>query len=191
MDKKLIIGLGNPGKNYEKNRHNIGFMCIDKLCQVYGISLDQQKEKTLWGSGVINNKKVFLAKPLTYMNVSGHSVKYLMNYYKIPLENVIIIFDDFSLKFGKLRFRAQGRAGGHNGIKSIISQLGIEFKRLKIGVGEPVEHMAVSDYVLSNFSKNELKDIGDLLDYLPSLTDLFLADNVEDLLQKAGEFSLA
>ncbi len=134
----LIVGLGNPEKKYDKTRHNIGFDTIDALADKYNISMNEKKHKALCGTGVIDGVKVLLAKPQTYMNLSGDSVAEIVNFYKIdPEEEMIVIFDDISLAPGNIRVRKKGSAGGHNGIKSIIARTGTQnFMRIKVGVGE-------------------------------------------------------
>ena len=153
----LIVGLGNPGKQYEHTRHNIGFDVMDALAEKYNISISEKKHKALCGKGVINGVKVVLAKPQTYMNLSGESVAELVNYYKMdPEEEMIVIYDDISLAPGNLRIRKKGSAGGHNGIKSIIAHLGTTvFPRIKVGVGEKPKNYDLADYVLGHFSKQE------------------------------------
>lgn len=153
----IIVGLGNPGKQYEHTRHNVGFDTIDVLAERYRISVDAKKYKALYGKGMIEGNKVILAKPQTYMNLSGESVRELIDFYKIDeAEELIVIYDDISLEPGQLRLRAKGSAGGHNGIKNIIAHLGgQEFKRIKVGVGEKPKGYDLADYVLSRFSKEE------------------------------------
>ena len=152
----IIAGLGNPGKQYAQTRHNVGFDTIDILADKYNISVDTKKHKALCRKGMIEGQKVVLAKPQTFMNLSGESVRELMDYYKCDLSDLIVIYDDISLDVGKLRIRAKGSAGGHNGIKNIIVQLGTqEFTRIKIGVGEKPAKMDLADYVLGRFSKEE------------------------------------
>ena len=152
----LIVGLGNPTKQYEGTRHNVGFETIDRIAAENQIRVEEKKHKALYGSGYIEGEKVILAKPQTFMNLSGESVRELSDYYKIPAENIIVIYDDISLDVGKLRIRAKGSAGGHNGIKNIIAHLGTqEFTRIKIGVGEKPAKMDLADYVLGHFSKEE------------------------------------
>ena len=135
---KIIVGLGNPTSQYVGTRHNIGFAVIDELSKEYNIAVDTKKHKALCGKGVIDGQKVILAQPLTYMNLSGESIRELVDYYKIdPESELIVIYDDINLAPGKLRIRAKGSAGGHNGIKNIIAHLGTEkFYRVRIGVGE-------------------------------------------------------
>ena len=156
-DMFLIVGLGNPGKQYEHTRHNIGFDVMDALAEKYNISISEKKHKALCGKGVINGVKVVLAKPQTYMNLSGESVAELVNYYKMdPEEEMIVIYDDISLAPGNLRIRKKGSAGGHNGIKNIIANLGTSvFPRIKVGVGEKPKGYDLADYVLGKFSKED------------------------------------
>ena len=152
----VIAGLGNPGREYEGTRHNVGFMTLDALADKYNIDVREKAHKALIGKGVIEGQKVILAKPQTYMNVSGESIRALVDYYKIVQEELIIIFDDISLEPGQLRIRKKGSAGGHNGIKSIIAHLGTqEFTRIKVGVGEKPPKMDLADYVLGHFPKEE------------------------------------
>lgn len=151
----LIVGLGNPGKEYEHTRHNVGFDIIDLISEKYNIDVNRKKFKGMYGDGKINGEKVLLLKPTTYMNLSGESVREIIEFYKIPNENIIVIYDDISLEVGRLRIREKGSAGGHNGIKSIISNLGSEvFPRIKVGVGQPSKEELVS-FVLGKFSKED------------------------------------
>lgn len=153
----LIVGLGNPTKQYEKTRHNIGFDVMDALAYKYNISISENKHKALCGKGVIEGMKVVLAKPQTYMNLSGESVAELVNYYKLdPESELIVVFDDISLEPGNIRIRKKGSAGGHNGIKNIIANLGSSvFPRIKVGVGEKPKGYDLADYVLGKFSKED------------------------------------
>ena len=153
----LIVGLGNPTKQYEKTRHNIGFDVMDALADKYNISISENKHKALCGKGVIEGMKVVLAKPQTYMNLSGESVAELVNYYKLdPESELIVVFDDISLEPGNIRIRKKGSAGGHNGIKNIIAMTGTQnFMRIKVGVGEKPKGWDLADYVLGHFSKED------------------------------------
>ena len=153
----IIVGLGNPESKYNGTRHNIGFSAITALADANNISLDMKKHKALCGKGVIAGQKVLLAEPLTYMNLSGESVRELVDYYKVdPTDELIIIYDDINLAPGKLRIREKGSAGGHNGIKNIIAHLGTqEFPRIKVGVGDKPKGMDLADYVLGHFSKED------------------------------------
>ena len=153
----LIVGLGNPTAKYEKTRHNAGFDVIDAIADKYGIELNLRKGKAFCGTGYIEGQKVMLAKPQTYMNLSGDSVSALVNFYKLdPMEDLIVVFDDISLVPGNLRIRKKGSAGGHNGIKDIIAKTGTDqFARVKVGVGEKPKKYDLADYVLSRFPKDE------------------------------------
>ena len=159
----LIVGLGNPGKKYETTRHNAGFMCIDKLAQEENVDVKKVKFHALIGECYIEGHKVIVMKPQTMMNNSGQAIKECATFYKIPPENIIVIFDDISLEPGKLRIRRKGSAGGHNGIKSIIAHLGSEnFPRVKIGVGaKPHPDYDLVDWVLGSFPKDQLKLINE------------------------------
>ena len=162
----LIVGLGNPGKEYEKTRHNCGFRAIDVLADKLGCKVDKGKFQGLYGQVTREGRKLYLLKPLTYMNLSGRSVLQLSAYFHIPPQRIIVLFDDISLEPGRLRIRADGSAGGHNGIKSIISELGSQdFPRVKIGVGgkaHPEQDLA--DHVLSGFSASEEKALSAALE---------------------------
>lgn len=152
----IIIGLGNPGRKYTATRHNIGFDAITRLSDDYNIPLDYKKHKAVCGKGRIADKKVILAQPQTYMNLSGESVRELIDFYKLTPKDIIVIYDDISLDVGQLRIRERGSAGGHNGIKSIISHLGgQEFPRIKIGIGEKLKGSDLADYVLDRFTEEE------------------------------------
>ena len=161
----LIVGLGNPGKQYEHTRHNCGFRALDILAGKLGCKVDKGKFQGLYGQCVYEGKKLFLLKPQTFMNLSGRSVLQLSAYYSIPPQRIIVLFDDISLPVGRLRCRADGSAGGHNGIKSIISELGSQdFPRVKIGVGgKPHENADLADWVLSGFTSSEEKALLDAL----------------------------
>ena len=152
----LIAGLGNPTREYEKTRHNVGFSVIDVLADKYNIDVSDRKHKALCGRGVIEGEKVLLLKPQTFMNLSGESIREAVDYYKIDPEDIIVIYDDISLDNGQIRIRAKGSAGGHNGIKNIIAHLGGQvFPRVKVGVGEKPSKYDLADYVLGHFSKEE------------------------------------
>ena len=157
----MIVGLGNPGKDYVRTRHNCGFRAIDLLAQDLNCKIDKGRFQGLYGQTTYNGAKLYLLKPLTYMNLSGKSVKQLCSYFHIPPQRVIVLFDDISLPVGRLRIRSDGSAGGHNGIKSLIQELGSQdFPRVKIGVGaKPHEQQDLADWVLSNFSATEEKDL--------------------------------
>lgn len=155
----IIVGLGNPGKDYQNTRHNIGFDVIDALAEVAGIPVIEKKHKAIIGKGVLDGQKVILVKPQTYMNLSGESVRDVIDYYKIDEEQeLIVISDDISLDVGMLRVRKKGSAGGHNGLKNIIQHLGHDtFMRIKMGVGEKPKGYDLADYVLGHFTGEERK----------------------------------
>ena len=155
----IIAGLGNPTKTYEGTRHNIGFDMIDAIADKYNIDVTTKKHKALTGKGRIDGVPVILAKPQTYMNLSGESIRSLVEYYKIdPEEELLVIYDDISLEVGQLRIRRKGSAGGHNGIKNIIAQLGTDtFQRIKVGVGEKPKGYDLAAYVLGHFHGEDLE----------------------------------
>ena len=155
----IIVGLGNPGKDYQNTRHNIGFDVIDALADMAGISVIEKKHKALIGKGVIDGQKIILVKPQTYMNLSGESVRDVIDYYKIDEEQeMIVVSDDISLDVGMLRVRKKGSAGGHNGLKNITQHLGHDtFMRIKMGVGEKPKGYDLADYVLGHFTRDERK----------------------------------
>ena len=173
-DTWLIVGLGNPGKEYERTRHNCGFRAVDILADKLGCKIDRAKFQGLYGQATYKGKKLMLLKPMTYMNLSGRSVLQLSAYFSIPPQRIIVLFDDISLEPGRLRIRADGSAGGHNGIKSIIQELGSQtFPRVKIGVGaKPHPDYDLADWVLSSFSAQEEKA---LTVSLPNAADAALA----------------
>ena len=162
----LLVGLGNPGENYARTRHNVGFRVIDRLAAQLGVKVDRAKFRGLYGQGSYMGLKLILLKPQTFMNNSGLYVMDAARFYKLPAERVIVLFDDISLDVGRLRVRADGSAGGHNGIKSIIGALNSQsFPRVKVGVGaKPHPDYELADWVLSNFTKDEEKLLAPVLD---------------------------
>ncbi len=156
----VVIGLGNPGKEYTNTRHNVGFDTIDLLASRNNIKINKIKFKSVYGEGYIGGEKIILLKPQTYMNNSGMAVLDLYNFYKLPMENMIVIVDDIDIEFGTIRVKKKGSAGTHNGLKSIIYHLkGDDFPRVKIGIGKKKEGQDLADFVLSKFSKYERMDI--------------------------------
>lgn len=159
----LIVGLGNPGSQYEDTRHNIGFKIVDNIAKEYNIEINRQKFKGMCGEGFINGEKVILLKPTTYMNLSGESVREVVDFYKLSNDDVLVIYDDISLDVGRIRIREKGSAGGHNGIKSIIAHLGTDiFPRIKVGVGQP--NVDLVNYVLGKFTKEEMEVLNESID---------------------------
>ena len=160
----IVVGLGNPGAKYENTRHNVGFIAIDLIAKKCGVEINKLKYNALISTCTINDTPVLLMKPQTYMNNSGQAVTQAMSFYKIPPENVVIIFDDISLDVGKMRIRSKGSHGGQNGMKNIIALSGTDvFPRIKIGIGQkPNPHWDLADWVLSKFNDNELKSIDEM-----------------------------
>ncbi|MCI5700691.1 MAG: aminoacyl-tRNA hydrolase [Lachnospiraceae bacterium] len=163
----LIVGLGNPGREYEKTRHNVGFDTIDELVEEYRIDQSGVKFKAMYGKGMIGGEKVILMKPLTFMNLSGEAVRGMVDYFKINVkEELIVVYDDIDLEPGHVRIRAKGSAGGHNGMKNIVRMLGTqEFTRVRIGVGAKPKGWDLADYVLSRFSKEDRALIEEAIDH--------------------------
>lgn len=181
----IIAGLGNPGKEYEKTRHNAGFAVIDELASKHNIDIDNLKFKGMLGKGVINGEKVVLVKPLTYMNNSGECIRAVMDYYKADIEDFIVVFDDISLDVGKLRIRPKGSAGGHNGIKSIIAHLGSDgFKRVKFGVGNKPSGWDLADWVLGRFNKEDEKTLEETKKKACEAIETIMADGTEAAMNK-------
>lgn len=160
MITKLIIGLGNPGSEYKNNRHNVGFIIIDKLAENFNVSFDNNKKKSLYARGKAENIEYVLLKPQTFMNLSGESAVYASKFFNVKTENIIVIYDDMDIPFGTFKIKKGGSSGGHNGIKSMISHLQSDnFIRIRIGIGRPSYGKKVNDYVLSNFSKKETDEL--------------------------------
>ena len=182
----LIVGLGNPGKEYAFTRHNAGFLTLDYLSDILKVSINRSKFKALVAEGTIGDKRVLLMQPQTYMNNSGEAVIEAVNFYKIKPENVIVIFDDISLPVGKMRIRKNGSAGGHNGIKSIIAHLGTQdFPRIKIGVGEkPHKEMDLADWVLSKFPQDEQKVLFEKFGDASEAVKLMVSGKFEEAMNK-------
>lgn len=169
----LFIGLGNPGRQYKNTRHNIGFLCIDEIAKRQNIKINRVKQNSLIGSGFYIQNKLILCKPQTFMNLSGKSVTSLIRYYKIPLDQTIIIHDDLDLPFGTIRLRPAGSSGGQKGIDSIIKMLGTEqIPRIRVGIGRPPGRMDPIEYVLQEFSQKDESLLDDIIDrvYFAAIT---------------------
>ncbi len=181
----VIVGLGNPGKQYDKTRHNVGFDVIDMLAKEYGISVTKIKHKALIGEGRIGTEKVLLVKPQTYMNLSGETLIDIYNYYKVDLENIVVIYDDIDLDVGKLRIRKKGSAGTHNGMRSIVKCLGsTEFPRVRVGVSKPMPGQNLADFVLSRFRKEEADDLAMGLEKACNAVDCIIRENLDLAMNK-------
>ena len=181
---KVVIGLGNPGKKYEKTRHNIGFIVVDSLRKKFNISDEREKFQALVSEKNIDGEKVIFLKPQTFMNLSGNSVIEIVNFYKLdPKKDIIVIYDDMDLSFGDIRIREKGSSGGHNGIKSIISHIGEEFIRIKCGIGAK-EKDAV-EHVLGEFNQTEQKDLEEILEKIYNcVIEMLSVQNLDRIMQK-------
>ncbi len=177
----MIVGLGNPGKQYEITRHNAGFICLDLMAEKFGIKITKLKFKSLLGDGRIEGKRCLLLKPQTFMNLSGEAVRDAAEFYKIPPENIIVIFDDISLDPGKLRIRRKGSDGGHNGMKNIIYHIKNDnIPRIKVGVGaKPNPEYDLADWVLSRFTKDEAKLIKEAAENAMGAVELMVQDKID------------
>ncbi len=183
MEKFLIVGLGNPEKKYINTRHNVGFEMIDVLAAYANIKVNKVKCKALIGEGRIGGASVILAKPQTYMNLSGESVTELCNYFKISIDNLIVMYDDIFLDTGKIRIRNNGSAGGHNGMKNIIYLLQSDrFARVRFGIGAPVGDLA--NYVLSSFSKEEIQILTECAKNVPDIIELIINGDILKAMNK-------
>ena len=181
----LIIGLGNPGSKYAGTRHNIGFSAVTALADAYGIDMKTRECKGVTGTGVIEGVKVKLVQPQTFMNLSGECVRALTDFYKVPLEDILVICDEISLPPGKIRIRPKGSAGGHNGMKSIIAQLGTSvFPRLRIGVGEKPEGWDLADHVLAHFPKEDEEAVRESLKKTVDAVRCILSDGIAEAMNR-------
>lgn len=178
---KLIVGLGNPGGRYADTRHNIGFMCIDRISSYFSISVDKKKFDSAIGHGYISGERVILSKPLTYMNLSGKSVLEICRFYSINSSDIVVFYDDISLPHAKLRIRRGGSDGGHNGVKNIINMLGTkEIPRVRFGIkGEGFESYSLEDYVLSPFSREEDALNQPVLSIIPELLEELILNGID------------
>src|SRR5258708_5932482 len=174
-DRYLIVALGNPGREYEKTRHNIGFRCVDAIAAAHGLTFSRRQSKALVADGMIAGKKVLLAKPQTFMNLSGEAVQALITFYKIPVSNLLVISDDMDIPVGTLRIREKGGAGGQKGLKSISEHLGTqEFARLRFGIGRPPGRMDPAAYVLQDFDKSNAILVIETLDRVVKAIEVWL-----------------
>lgn len=178
-DRFLIIGLGNPGRQYRGNRHNVGFMVVDRLAGDNGIQSSKVQNKAIVGDGRVAGQRVILAKPQTYMNNSGEAVGPLANFYKIPPENIFVVYDEMDIPLGTIRLREKGGAGGHNGMKSIIQHIGQDFPRMRLGVGRPPGRMEPPGYLLQDFSNDQLPIVSDMIDEAIRAIETYLQEGIQ------------
>jgi PTH1 family peptidyl-tRNA hydrolase len=186
MPKHLLLGLGNPGREYRLNRHNAGFMVLDQWVEKHGwLGFTKRQGQALITTGHFAGRGLILAKPQTYMNLSGAAVGALMRFYDIPLEHLIVCVDDIDLPIGTLRLRAEGGSGGQNGLKSIIQHLGTEkFARLRMGIGRPPGVKAAANYVLKDFKDDELEFLAPVFDNAVSALEIFVTDGIEKAMNR-------
>ncbi|HBH3577210.1 TPA: aminoacyl-tRNA hydrolase [Clostridioides difficile] len=181
----VVVGLGNPGKKYEKTRHNVGFDVIDILAKEYNISVTKIKHKALIGEGRVGTEKVLLVKPQTYMNLSGETLIEIYKYYKVDLSNIVVVYDDIDLEVGKIRIRKKGSGGTHNGMKSITKCLGSnDFPRVRVGVSKPEVGQDLADFVLSRFRKEESDNINEALEKAAYAIDSIIRENIDMSMNK-------
>ena len=182
---KIIIGLGNPETKYVGTRHNMGFDVVDRLAYQHNIAMDSVKHKAMLGKGVIGGQKVILAKPLTYMNLSGESVRAILDFYKVTPADIIVVYDDIALDVGRIRVREKGSAGGHNGLKSIIERAGSDqFVRIRVGVGEREEGKSLTDHVLERMDAGAFRTLAETADRAAEALDCLLAEGVEPAMNR-------
>lgn len=185
---KLIVGLGNPGKEYENTRHNIGFAVVDYMAKKYNVEINRVKFKGVYGETNICGEKVIILKPTTYMNLSGESINEVIKFYKLEKEDIIVIYDDISLPVGRLRIRDKGSAGGHNGIKSIIQNLGTDvFPRVKVGVGQPMHDLVA--HVLGKFSKDDIEKLNKVIPVVADTVETIMKYDAKEAMNKFNGFS--
>lgn len=181
---KLIVGLGNPGREYNKTRHNIGFMCIDKISEYFNVDFDSIKFNGSYTQFNYNKEKIILLKPLKYMNLSGEVVRDFVNFFKINIEDILIICDDLDTKVGNFRLRYKGSSGGHNGLKNIELHLSTkDYKRIKIGISND-KNIDTKDYVLGKFTKEEMELINPIIDKMPSIIEDYLKIPFDNVMNK-------
>ena len=180
MEPFIIFGLGNPGREYERTRHNIGFIAVDKLSITWKIDLSRVRYKSLTGEGKFNGNKIILVKPLTFMNRSGNAVRSFMNFYKITPERMLVIHDDLDLPFGSLRLRSNGGSAGQRGMASIISAIGTDsFARLRLGIGRPPGRMDAADYVLQKFNNKDQEDLNFVMSAVVGAVETLIKEGID------------
>lgn len=181
----LIVGLGNPGKVYDKTRHNVGFDTIDLLAERLGIRVNKIKFKSLYGEGIINGQKVILLKPQTFMNNSGIAVREAKDFFKVDIENILLIVDDIDIDFASIKIKKKGSSGSHNGLKSVIYQLQDDkFPRIKIGIGKKHPNQDLADFVLGRFSSEHRKSIDETILYAAEAVEMAIEDDIDKAMNK-------
>lgn len=175
----LIVGLGNPGRTHLYNRHNIGFMVADRLAARHDIEMKRVQNKAIIGSGRIAGRPVVLAKPQTFMNLSGEAVGPLMNYYRVPLSSILVVYDELDIPFGVIRLREKGGAGGHNGMRSIIQHIGNDYSRMRMGIGRPPGRMDAAAFVLQDFGRDELPLVSEMLTTAVEAVESFIRHGID------------
>ena len=187
----LIVGLGNPGREYASHRHNVGFQIADRYAAAHGLTFTKIQSKAITASGRVDAVRVILAKPQTFMNDSGRAIGALVNFYKVPQQRVLVVFDDLDLPYGAVRLRSEGGAGGHNGMRSIIQHLGSnQFPRLRIGIGRPPGRMDPAAFVLQDFGRDEQAELDSLSDRAVKAIDTFISSGITTAMNQfnsAGE----
>ncbi len=175
----VIVGLGNPGPHYARSRHNLGWLVADRLAQMYGLTFDKLQHKARLASGTVDGRRVILARPLTYMNLSGQAVGPLLRFYKAPLDHLLVVYDELDIPYGTLRLRPEGGAGGHGGMKSIIASVGSQdFARLRVGVGRPPAGWDAAAHVLAPWTKAEETELPSLVDRAAQTADTWLREGI-------------
>ena len=188
MSRSLIVGLGNPGAKYADNRHNVGFRCVECLARTHGLAFSRRQKRALVAMGTLRRRSVILAKPRTFMNKSGYPVASLVNFYRVPLERVLVVYDDLDLPLGTTRMRPSGGAGGHRGMRSVINQLGGQgFPRLRIGIGRPPGRMDPADYVLQDFAADEEPLVEEALEQAVAAIETWLAEGIDEAMSRYNQ----
>lgn len=181
----LIVGLGNPGKEYENTRHNMGFKVLNKLSEKYNIPITKSKFNGKYGAGTIENEKVILLEPQTYMNLSGESIKPMLDFYKVAPSNLLVIYDDIDVEPGKIKIRMKGGPGSHNGMKSVVNEVGTEeFPRVRVGIGQPIIKLAMIDYVIGYVPEEELKILNDGIEKAEEAVEEILKHGIDYAMNK-------
>lgn len=182
----LVVGLGNPGSEYENTRHNAGFIAADAIIRRYNFSKETKKFDALVSQGIIESEKTIILKPQTYMNLSGNAVLKASSFYKINPNNIIVIHDDLDLEVGKIKIKLGGGTGGHNGLKSIDSHIGKEYIRIRIGIGKPKENIETANHVLNKFSKAEMTILEEIIDLISQNINILIKEDIASFSNKIG-----